>query len=73
MKTTTKLKTCIILFTLGFYTQMFALEFWRPDKPTGVQIEFDDCVRPSSIHCATFYDDGSDIPIGTINGYYLPS
>ncbi|UZJ63987.1 hypothetical protein OKW96_16465 [Sphingobacterium sp. KU25419] len=52
------------------FTSVQALEYWRPDKDTGVQINPSQCQLPSSQHCATIYPDNSETPVGTSNGNF---
>ncbi len=51
-------------------TNVQALEYWRPDKETGAQINQSQCRLPSNTHCATVYNDNEDEPLYPINGNF---
>lgn len=54
-------------------TNVQALEYWRPDKDSGVQINQSQCPQNSTTHCATVYENNSDEAIATVNGNFRPN
>lgn len=73
MSTFTLLKSGIVVFaiSLAIVTPLIALEYWRPDKVTGYQINPNQCVAGSMAFCATVYEDDSDTPIVALYGHFI--
>lgn len=76
MKRMTKIKefAFIIAITITIVPKINAqLDFWRPNKQSGLEIEYHQCVYINPLHCATVYEEGSDELLAILYGQFIPN